>query len=83
MLIFTIQIIWMKTHHDLSMNEVKDLVALYRVEAEHVAENYYEFNADECDYHTLSILDDIEIKICKAYLHERCYLERWPVVSYS
>ena len=26
-------------------------------------ENYYEFNADECDYHTLSILDDIDMQM--------------------
>ena len=77
------KIVYMKTHHNLTVTEVKEMLTLYRIEADMVTKDYYEFNSDESDPETNSIIDDVEMKICKAYMNERCYLERWPVVSYS
>lgn len=66
-----------------SPNEIKEDVSNLRQTMEFFMDKFREDTKDMyIDETILSIIDNVTEDCLKAYLNERCYKERWPVLSY-
>lgn len=65
-----------------SENEIKEDVMNMRMNLEFYMDQYREKRSAEYDHNVIRYIDEITLNILKAYLNERCYKERWPVLSY-
>lgn len=63
------------------LEQLKEDAACMRQNMEVFMNNYREQQSDTANESVIEIIDDITLECLKAYMNERCYKERWPVLS--
>lgn len=62
--------------------EIKEDFAAMKQNMEFFMDKYIEETSSIANQHVVDMIDDITLDCLKAYVNERCYEERWPILSY-
>lgn len=62
-------------------NEIKEDSSAMKQNMEFFMDKYIEEQSDTIDQHIVDMIDEVTLDCLKAYVNERCYKERWPVLS--
>ena len=61
--------------------EIKEDSSAMKQNMEFFMDKYIEEQSDTINQHIVDMIDNITLDCLKAYVNERCYKERWPVLS--
>ena len=64
------------------LDQLRKEVSTLEANIKYYMDQYREKRPAKCDETVLLIIDSITENCLKAYINERCYQERWPVLSY-
>ena len=62
-------------------NEIKEDSSAMKQNMEFFVDKYIEEQSNNINQHIVDMIDEITLDCLKAYVNERCYKERWPVLS--
>ncbi len=62
-------------------NEIKEDSSAMKQNMEFFMDKYIEEQSNTINQHIVDMIDNITLDCLKAYVNERCYKERWPVLS--
>lgn len=64
-----------------SPNQIKEDSSAMKQNMEFFMDKYIEEQSDTVNQYIVDVIDEITLNCLKAYVNERCYKERWPVLS--
>ena len=62
-------------------NEIKEDSSAMKQNMEFFVDKYIEEQSNNINQHIVDMIDEITLDCLKAFVNERCYKERWPVLS--
>lgn len=62
-------------------NEIKEDSSAMKQNMEFFVDKYIEEHLNSINQYIVNMIDEITLNCLKAYVNERCYKERWPVLS--
>lgn len=62
-------------------NEIKEDSSAMKQNMEFFVDKYIEEHLNSINQYIVAMIDEITLNCLKAYVNERCYKERWPVLS--